>query len=119
MSTISLNYYMYINFIVEFIIMIVGNINLYNIFRYIGSKLWSDWHKKMCQFRWPFFSICTRIINLHNATDEFAIIIYLTWTLKCIFYCMKVGGSDVLTKNIKRSYFAKETHSYGKAYYKV
>ena len=54
MSTISTNYSMYINFIVEFIIMIVGNINLYSIFRYIGSKLWSDWHKKMCQFNEHF-----------------------------------------------------------------
>ena len=32
---------------------------------------------------------------------------------------MKVGSSDFFAKNIKRSYFAKETHSYGKAYYKV
>ena len=35
----------------QFILVIVSNITLHNIFRYTGSKFWSDWHKKMCQFR--------------------------------------------------------------------
>ena len=53
-TIISMEYAMYINFIVEFIVTVVSSITLYNIFRYTGSKFWSDWHKKMCQFRIPF-----------------------------------------------------------------
>ena len=71
---------MYINLIVEFIVKIVSNITLYNIFKYIGWKFLSDRHKQMYQFRWPFFSKCTPnlekfkcIINLSNAIEEFAI----------------------------------------------
>ena len=52
--------YIYINIIVEFIVIIINNITLYNIVRYIGSKFRSDWHKKMCQFRWPLF------LNTHS-----------------------------------------------------
>ena len=96
---------MYINFIVEFIFIIVSNITLYNIFRYIRPKIWSDWHKKMCQLGWLFFSIWTPnlekfkcIINLSNAIDEFASNFYKTSTLKFISYCMKVGSSDFFAK---------------------
>ena len=37
MATISMKYTMYINFIVQFIVIIVSNITLYNIFRCTGS----------------------------------------------------------------------------------
>ena len=42
---------MYINFIVEFVVIIVCNINLYNIFKYNESKFWSNCHKRMSESR--------------------------------------------------------------------
>ena len=80
MITISTKCSLYIDFIVEFIVVIVSNIILHNIFRYIWSKFRSDRQKKCANLRWPFFSICTpnlekfkRIFNFSSVIDAFAI----------------------------------------------
>ena len=81
MTTISTKYSKYINFIVEFIVIIVTNITLYNIFRYIESSFGVadtrkcanlDVHIEMpiCM---PNLEKHKCFINLSNAIDQFTI----------------------------------------------
>ena len=41
MTTVSPKFFRHINFMAKFIVVIVSNITLCNIFKYIGSKFWN------------------------------------------------------------------------------